>query len=71
ALLSGTLRTFQKAACDEETVTLRCPFGTSISIQLAQYGKSAPSRPLCSSKMVNSRSSYNLNLSCLWPNALQ
>ncbi|XP_044765402.1 protein eva-1 isoform X1 [Coccinella septempunctata] len=71
ALLSGTLRTFQKAACDEETMTLKCPSGTSISIQLAQYGKSAPSRSLCISKTANARSSFNLNLSCLWPNALQ
>ncbi|XP_045481985.1 protein eva-1 homolog C isoform X2 [Harmonia axyridis] len=69
ALLSGTLRTFQKASCDEDTMTLKCPSGTSISIQLAQYGKSAPSRTLCNSK--TSRNFFNMNLPCLWPTALQ
>lgn len=39
ALLSGTLRTFQKTTCDSERVALSCPRGTSISIELAQYEK--------------------------------
>lgn len=39
ALLSGTLRTFQKTTCDSEKVSLVCPRGTSISIELAQYEK--------------------------------
>lgn len=39
ALLSGTLRTFQKTTCDAERVSLSCPRGTSISIELAQYEK--------------------------------
>ncbi|XP_031633868.1 uncharacterized protein LOC116347430 [Contarinia nasturtii] len=39
ALLSGTLRTFQKTTCDSERVSLSCPRGTSISIELAQYEK--------------------------------
>lgn len=39
ALLSGTLRTFQKTTCDSEKVSLGCPRGTSISIELAQYEK--------------------------------
>ncbi|KAG4077616.1 hypothetical protein HA402_008876, partial [Bradysia odoriphaga] len=37
-LLSGTLRTYQKAGCDTEQVSLSCPRGTSISIEVAQYG---------------------------------
>lgn len=40
ALLSGTLRTYQRAGCDRELVTLSCPRGTSISIEIAQYGRS-------------------------------
>ncbi|XP_046462382.1 protein eva-1-like isoform X3 [Daphnia pulex] len=48
ALLSGTLRTIQRAACDGETLTLRCPLGTAVSIQLAQYGRPAPGVALCS-----------------------
>jgi len=47
ALLSGTLRTIQRAACDGETLTLRCPLGTAVSIQLAQYGRPAPGINLC------------------------
>lgn len=47
ALLSGTLRTIQRAACDGETLTLRCPLGTAVSIQLAQYGRPAPGLALC------------------------
>lgn len=39
ALLSGTLRTYQRAGCDRELVTLGCPRGTSISIEVAQYGR--------------------------------
>lgn len=74
ALLSGTLRTYQRAGCDDEVVTLRCPPGTSISIEVAQYGKSAPSKPLCGPKSTQSsisKTSYNYNVSCLWPNSLQ
>ena len=47
-LLSGTLRTIQRAACDGEMLTLRCPLGTAVSIQLAQYGRPAPGVSLCS-----------------------
>uniref|UniRef100_W8AL18 Protein eva-1-C n=1 Tax=Ceratitis capitata TaxID=7213 RepID=W8AL18_CERCA len=37
ALLSATLRTYQKAACDTDQVVISCPRGTSISIEFAQY----------------------------------
>nr|XP_023011864.1 protein eva-1-like [Leptinotarsa decemlineata] len=70
----GTLRTYQRAGCDDELVTLKCPPGTSISIEIAQYGKSAPSKTLCgvrSTPSAISRNSYNYNISCLWPNAIQ
>ena len=43
ALLSGTLQTYQEASCDNEALSLECPSGTKISIQLVQYGRSAPS----------------------------
>ncbi|XP_070137635.1 uncharacterized protein [Drosophila bipectinata] len=39
ALLSATLRTYQKVACDSEQVVIACPRGTSISIEFAQYNK--------------------------------
>lgn len=38
ALLSATLRTYQTAACESEQVTLSCPHGTGISVELVQYG---------------------------------
>lgn len=37
ALLSDTLRTYTKTGCDLEPLTLSCPRGTSISIDIAQY----------------------------------
>lgn len=40
-LLSGTLRTYQRAACDNEYLQLSCPRGTTISIEFAQYEKSS------------------------------
>ncbi|XP_035715663.1 protein eva-1 isoform X4 [Folsomia candida] len=78
ALLSGTLRTYQKAGCDGEYVILRCPTGTTISVQLAQYGKTAPSPTLCHSpgsihpELVDSSITdpYN-NITCLMPSAIQ
>ncbi|XP_050517360.1 protein eva-1 homolog C-like isoform X1 [Diabrotica virgifera virgifera] len=74
ALLSGTLRTYQQAGCDDEVVVLNCPTGTSISIELAQYGKAEAEASICklrSTRSTISRSSYNYNSSCLWPNAIQ
>ncbi|XP_049820369.1 protein eva-1 isoform X2 [Aethina tumida] len=74
ALLSGTLRTYQRAGCDDDVVTLKCPRGTSIVIDIAQYGKSAPTKNPCEPKSTTStipKTSYNYNVSCLWSNTLQ
>lgn len=81
ALLSGTLRTYQRAGCDRELVTLGCPRGTSISIEVAQYGRTgdANEQNLCP---PSTEDSLEINLpgteieikapeSCTWPNALQ
>ena len=43
AILSRTLLTYQHAACDGQVLNLVCPAGTKISIQLVQYGRTAPS----------------------------
>lgn len=72
ALLSGTLRTYQRAGCDDEMVTLRCPPGTGISIDFAHYGKTAP--VVCNSKTTQASiisGSYNYNVSCVWQSAAQ
>ncbi|XP_035776722.1 uncharacterized protein LOC118458412 [Anopheles albimanus] len=37
-LLSSTLRAFRTLCCDDELLTLSCPIGTSISVELVQYG---------------------------------
>lgn len=72
-LLLGTLRTHQKAACDEEMVTLICPRGTTISIQVAQYGASA-SQTSCASELTEYQPvavEVVGDSSCTWPSALQ
>ncbi|XP_055306897.1 protein eva-1 [Sitodiplosis mosellana] len=46
ALLAGTLRTYQKAGCDAEYIALSCPRGTSISIEIAQYGNTLKDGPV-------------------------
>uniref|UniRef100_A0AAG5CUN3 SUEL-type lectin domain-containing protein n=1 Tax=Anopheles atroparvus TaxID=41427 RepID=A0AAG5CUN3_ANOAO len=81
ALLSGTLRTYQRAGCDRELVTLSCPRGTSISIEIAQYGRSADAndRNLCPAttedaldiSIPGTEIEIKAPESCTWPNALQ
>lgn len=44
ALLSGTLRTYHKTACDFDKIQLSCPRGTSITIEIAQYKKPSPGK---------------------------
>ncbi|XP_052863856.1 uncharacterized protein LOC128270491 [Anopheles cruzii] len=39
-LLSSTLRSFRTFCCDDDLLKLACPLGTSISIELVQYGVS-------------------------------
>ncbi|XP_055603308.1 uncharacterized protein LOC129751676 isoform X2 [Uranotaenia lowii] len=38
-LLSTTLRAFRQMSCEDELITLSCPIGTSISVELVQYGR--------------------------------
>ncbi|XP_064118283.1 protein eva-1 homolog C-like [Macrobrachium nipponense] len=39
ALLAGTLRTFQRHACDGTALTLHCPNNTTIDVLYARYGR--------------------------------
>ncbi|XP_053641006.2 protein eva-1 isoform X1 [Cherax quadricarinatus] len=39
ALLTGTLRTFQRHACDGTSLSLQCPVNTTIDITFARYGR--------------------------------
>uniref|UniRef100_A0A6A7G8N0 Protein eva-1-like isoform X1 n=1 Tax=Hirondellea gigas TaxID=1518452 RepID=A0A6A7G8N0_9CRUS len=50
ALLSGTLRTYQRHACDHLALELHCPTHTTIGVLYAHYGRSrTPHRPQASS----------------------
>ena len=53
AVLSRTLLTYQQAACDGTVLNLVCPPGTKISIQLVQYGRTAPSSEVRKINMPN------------------
>ncbi len=52
AALSATLRTRQQAACDGQELTLECPQGTKISIQLVEYGRKATSEQVSSLELM-------------------
>ncbi|XP_071112933.1 protein eva-1-like isoform X1 [Haliotis cracherodii] len=45
--LSSTLDTFHQHTCDGESMTVKCPQKTIISIQFAQYGRQVPSSEMC------------------------
>ncbi|XP_059483960.1 uncharacterized protein LOC132201642 isoform X2 [Neocloeon triangulifer] len=70
ALLSGTLRTYTRVSCDDNAVTLRCPQGTTISVQRAQY--ESDDQCLCKNgQCVATSSPADSNALCVWPHALQ
>ncbi|XP_068632028.1 uncharacterized protein [Battus philenor] len=70
ALWGGTLKTMQRAACDDKMVALACPRGTSINIQVAQYGIASD----CADDGLNTKP-LTVEVvgeeKCLWPNTLQ
>ena len=47
AELSSSLHTWQSAACDGDSLEMKCPAATKISIQLVQYGRLTPDDGLC------------------------
>lgn len=72
ALLSGTLKTYQRAACVEESMTLKCPPGTTISVALAKYGRtSANGIGRCGSGDPPVLSADKMNETCIWEQSLQ
>ncbi len=70
ALLSATLQTYQEAACDSQALSLVCPAGTKISIQLVQYGRAAPSHQVSpgsqSTSTQESRPKYTFSQFFTW-----
>lgn len=72
ALLSATLQTYQEASCDNQVLSLECPSGTKISIQLVQYGRSAPSNQVCPpTREFPKVYEGTENLDCHFPEALK
>lgn len=72
ALLAGTLKTMQRAACDDEIVSLSCPRSTMISIQVAQYGKATYNSHNCIAE--ENKPQFGVEVmeeKCLWPNSMQ
>ncbi|XP_043279392.1 protein eva-1 isoform X2 [Venturia canescens] len=66
----GTLKTYQRAACDEETLSLKCPPGTTISVAVARYGKASEAAPgRCSTAKPPQAS--QINETCLLSKTLQ
>ncbi|XP_028160445.1 protein eva-1-like isoform X2 [Ostrinia furnacalis] len=64
--LLGTLKLMQRASCDDDEVALACPATTTISIQVAQYGK-ASNNYMCDTGLPIVEDDEN----CLWPNTMQ
>ncbi|KAG5305997.1 EVA1C protein, partial [Acromyrmex insinuator] len=73
ALLSGTLKTYQRAACDEETMTLKCPPGTTILVEHAQYGRTGMHGiSKCNSSVpLMITGDKPTNHTCIWPQSVQ
>lgn len=73
ALLSGTLKTYQRAACDEETMTLKCPPGTTILVEHAQYGRTGMyGISKCNSSVPPMIAGDRpTNHTCIWPQSVQ
>lgn len=74
ALLSGTLKTYQRAACDEEMMTLKCPPGTTILVEHAQYGRTGMHGiSKCNSSVppMIAGEDEPTNHTCIWPQSVQ
>ncbi|KYM83428.1 Uncharacterized protein C21orf63 like protein [Atta colombica] len=73
SLLSGTLKTYQRAACDEETMTLKCPPGTTILVEHAQYGRTGMHGiSKCNSSVpLMIAGDKSTNHTCIWPQSVQ
>ncbi|XP_052119462.1 protein eva-1 homolog C-like [Frankliniella occidentalis] len=72
--LTGTLRTYTRSGCDDHTVQLHCPPGTSISVQQAQYGRTPPHTALCHGRQPQRQHADNQldnSTNCLWSEQLQ
>ncbi|CAH0579134.1 unnamed protein product [Chrysodeixis includens] len=67
ALLLDTLKVIQQTVCNDATVSLACPRGTTISIQVAQYGKAGEDSGCPALRKQETEESRR----CKRPNAMQ
>ncbi|KAG8225255.1 hypothetical protein J437_LFUL006487 [Ladona fulva] len=78
-MLSGNLRTFQRAGCEGQVMTLRCPQGTTISVQVAQYGRPPPAPSSFQQSLASTLyrvppqcpGVVSADMTCHWPQDLQ
>ncbi|XP_063403262.1 protein eva-1-like isoform X2 [Mytilus trossulus] len=70
-LLTSTLNTFDVYACDGETLKIKCPYNTMISIQFSQYGRQVPSTQLCPTESTDSDLWEPENTNCLASTSLR
>ncbi|XP_058447701.1 uncharacterized protein LOC131428068 [Malaya genurostris] len=57
-LLSSTLRAFRRTGCEDDLMNLSCPIGTSISVELVQYGRTDENSSLPCTFTDSSRDSH-------------
>ncbi len=43
----STLFTFRVHACEKDKLQIRCPYGTTITVEEAIYGRQVPSNEMC------------------------
>lgn len=70
-LLTSTLHTFEVYACDGETLKIKCPHSTMISIQFSQYGRQAPSHQRCPVESTDTNIWLKEDTNCLASTSLR
>ncbi|XP_020287988.1 protein eva-1 homolog C isoform X2 [Pseudomyrmex gracilis] len=63
----GTLKTYQRAACEEEMMTLKCPPGTTISVGKAAYNNGTHGSNRCNSSFLPITGNGPTNHTCIIP----
>jgi len=72
AALGETLVTKQRHACDGDNLSLECPAGTKVSLQLVRYGRDTPSEQVCPPTPASPRAyTGREGLACTIPEAVR
>ncbi|XP_071955272.1 uncharacterized protein [Antedon mediterranea] len=70
-LISMTLRTNLAYACHQEKIELKCPEGTIIGVQTANYGRRLPSRMMCPDLFTMFEEDFVEDVNCHASSSLQ